>query len=93
MEERVWLKLIGKRRFWYRVRLVYKDKKNNGLFDYSCDIGLTHKSKILDSRLVKQTIGFNKIRPIYKHIRHLLTNGNLEVSDVSYLGFLRNPNK
>lgn len=69
--------------YWYNVKLEYKDKRNLSPFSFCSKVGLKDRRDILNERKIKK---FAFDERLYKQSKHLLSNGSLHVTDISYLG-------
>lgn len=83
-----WIKFANLKlsmRFWYQIKIFYKDKNGRTLFDFIRGIGLAYRPEILNSRIIKKMFPLHKQPWIPKH---LLANGTMYFEVVSYLGWL-----
>lgn len=83
-------KLTG-RRYCYRIKVVYKSKNGNNVFDYWQTTLLVDKCDILNNRLVKKiSLPLHKLKMVPKF---LLKNGVIVFEDITYLGWLKDVKK
>lgn len=76
---------------WYSVRMIYKNKDMNPLFDFVTYIGYRNQSDVFDSKMAKQYF-FNNVKATPK-AKKLLCNGVVTVEIIGYLGFFAKKEK
>lgn len=81
-----WLSIIKRHLFgmhYYRVLLVYRDKRDAEIFSMTTTIGVTNQCDIDDHRKMKKVAG-----PVYRHApsRSMLRNGRWIFEPQCYLG-------
>lgn len=87
-----WLKFINlklKMRFWYQIKIYYKDKNGRLIFDFTREIGIAYRPEILNHRSIKQTFPLHK----QKIPKYLLSNGKMHFEVLSYIGWLNSPSR
>ena len=75
------------KRHWYEIKFEYLDISGRLLFSWKTRIGLSCQSDILDGRKLKQL--FSRRKMVNENVRHLLCNGQLDLTFNSYLGKFR----
>lgn len=77
---------IFQRRYWYSVRFIYLDNKNNRILDYYNEVGLKNKQDVLNHRTIKKIgLPLHLNKEIHKKY---LCNGVLQIEIISYLGWI-----
>ena len=70
---------------WYSVRMIYKTKNMNPLFDFVTYVGYRNQSDVLDIKLAKQYF-FKQVKAT-PQVKKLLCNGVVTAEIIGYLGF------
>ena len=76
---------------WYSVRMIYKNKDMNPLFDFVTYVGYLNQEDVFDIRMAKQYF-FNHVKATPK-AKKLLCNGVVTVEIIGYLGFFAKKEK
>lgn len=78
---------ITRRRFWYSVRFIYKNKDGSRVFDFVNEVGLTQKHLILKYRTIKKIM--KPLHQINSIPKYMLRNGSFTMEVQCYLGWFK----
>ena len=70
---------------WYSIKMVYKDKNMNVLFDFVTYIGYANQADVFEFKLAKKYF-FKEVKAT-PQAKKLLCNGVVTVEVIGYLGF------
>ena len=81
-----WFNTKTNRRYWYRVKFIYKNKQGVVVWDVTSNRGLTKRKYITNHKLLAKSMNISELA---KQHNLPLCNGTLDVEPICYLGYFK----